>query len=416
MLVPATTVPVTIIGAFAAMAALGFTVNFSTLFAIVLAIGIVVDDAIVVVEGAAHNIEQGMSGHDAAIRRDGPAVRADRRHHAGADGGVPAGRLPAGPDRPHVRAVRAGDRRDRADERDQCGRRSSRRRARCGCGRRCRPKSATSSTAASTGSTTAAERGYAWLDRPHGGAQRRHGGGRAALIIGLSVYGFSRIPTGFLPIEDQGYLIAIVQLPDGASLARTQQMLDKVQAIAGKTPGVDHVITIAGVSALDNSATLANAGVAYIILKDWGEREKQNGQDLLSLFTSLNQSLSAIEEARIIVMPPPAIQGVGNAAGFTCRSSCATAASTWSSCRAWSTPSSPTPGPSRACSRDGVVPRLGAAIHRRDRPREDARPFSSTSTRCSPRSPAISARATSTSSTSSAASSRSTCRATRSSV
>src|ERR1700749_507864 len=68
MLVPATTVPVTIIGAFAAMAALGFTVNLSTLFAIVLAIGIVVDDAIVVVEGAAHNIEQGMNGHDAAIR------------------------------------------------------------------------------------------------------------------------------------------------------------------------------------------------------------------------------------------------------------------------------------------------------------------------------------------------------------
>src|SRR6185503_5707968 len=68
MLVPATTVPVTIIGAFAAMAALGFTINMSTLFAIVLAIGIVVDDAIVVVEGAAHNIEQGMNGHDAAIR------------------------------------------------------------------------------------------------------------------------------------------------------------------------------------------------------------------------------------------------------------------------------------------------------------------------------------------------------------
>src|SRR5437588_10545190 len=68
MVVPATTVPVTVIGAFAAMWALGFTVNFSTLFAIVLSIGIVVDDAIIVVEGAAHNIEKGMSGHDAAIR------------------------------------------------------------------------------------------------------------------------------------------------------------------------------------------------------------------------------------------------------------------------------------------------------------------------------------------------------------
>ena len=68
MLVPATTVPVTIIGAFAAMAALGFSINLSTLFAIVLAIGIVVDDAIVVVEGAAHHIEQGLSPHDAAIK------------------------------------------------------------------------------------------------------------------------------------------------------------------------------------------------------------------------------------------------------------------------------------------------------------------------------------------------------------
>src|SRR2546427_1958184 len=68
MLVPATTVPVTIIGAFAAMYALGFTVNLSTLFAIVLAIGIVVDDAIVVVEGAAHHIERGMPARQAAMR------------------------------------------------------------------------------------------------------------------------------------------------------------------------------------------------------------------------------------------------------------------------------------------------------------------------------------------------------------
>ena len=119
MLVPATTVPVTIIGAFAAMAALGFTINLSTLFAIVLAIGIVVDDAIVVVEGAAHNIEKGMSGHDAAIQRHGRAVRADHRHHAGADIGVSAGGVPAGTDRAHVCAIRAGDCRDRAAQRRQ---------------------------------------------------------------------------------------------------------------------------------------------------------------------------------------------------------------------------------------------------------------------------------------------------------
>ena len=66
-------------------------------------------------------------------------------------------------------------------------------------------------------------------------------------------YGLSRVPTGFIPIEDQGYLLVAVQLPDGASLERTQHVLDQVSEIAGKTPGVDQVISIAGISALDNS-------------------------------------------------------------------------------------------------------------------------------------------------------------------
>ena len=114
MLVPATTVPVTIIGAFAAMWALGFTVNFSTLFAIVLSIGIVVDDAIVVVEGAAHNVETRHERPRRGDRGDEYAARADHRYHAGPDVGVSAGGLHAGPDRPHVCAIRAGDRRHRA--------------------------------------------------------------------------------------------------------------------------------------------------------------------------------------------------------------------------------------------------------------------------------------------------------------
>ena len=119
MLVPATTVPVTIIGAFAAMAALGFTVNLSTLFAIVLAIGIVVDDAIVIVEGVARHIEAGLPGQRGGREGDGRAVRPRHRHHAGADVGVPPGRLPARPDRPALPPVRAGHRRDRLHQRDQ---------------------------------------------------------------------------------------------------------------------------------------------------------------------------------------------------------------------------------------------------------------------------------------------------------
>jgi hydrophobic/amphiphilic exporter-1 (mainly G- bacteria), HAE1 family len=125
----------------------------------------------------------------------------------------------------------------------------------------------------------------------------------ALALIAATGYWFSRVPTGFLPLEDQGYMIALVQLPDGAALERTQKTLDKVFEIARKTPGVARVVNIAGVSALDNSATLSSAGVAYIILKDWSERGE--GEDLMSLFNKLNADLAAIPEADILVMPPP---------------------------------------------------------------------------------------------------------------
>jgi HAE1 family hydrophobic/amphiphilic exporter-1 len=312
MLVPATTVPVTIIGAFAAMAALGFTINLSTLFAIVLAIGIVVDDAIVVVEGAAHNIEQGMSGHDAAIKAMdqlfGPII------------GItlvlisvflPAAFLPGLTGRMYAQfalviaatallsAVNAATLKPTQ------------------CALWLRPPVPLERRnwfyRGFNGVYTRLENGYARLI----GALARNAIASvivALILIAIGGYGLSRVPTGFLPIEDQGYLIAAVQLPDGAALDRTQTVLDRVSEIAGKTPGVAQVITIAGISALDSSASLANAGVAYIILKDWDSRGP--GEDLRSLVYGLNDKLSTILEARTLVLPPPPIQGIGNAAGF----------------------------------------------------------------------------------------------------
>jgi HAE1 family hydrophobic/amphiphilic exporter-1 len=312
MLVPATTVPVTIIGAFAAMAALGFTINLSTLFAIVLAIGIVVDDAIVVVEGAAHNIEKGMSGHDAAIA----AMDALFAPIVGItlvliSVFLPAAFLPGLTGRMYSQFALV--------------------------------IAATALLSAVNAATLKPTQCALWLRRPvplgqrnwfyrgfnagYDRIERGYAGliGRMAehsnlsvivalILIGIGGYGLSRVPTGFIPIEDQGYLLAAVQLPDGASLARTQHALDQASEMAGKTPGVDQVISIAGISALDSSSSLANAGVAYIILKEWSERGQ--GQDLRSLVVGLNQKLAAIPEARIIVLPPPPIQGIGNAAGF----------------------------------------------------------------------------------------------------
>lgn len=312
MLVPATTVPVTIIGAFAAMAALGFTINLSTLFAIVLAIGIVVDDAIVVVEGAAHNIEQGMSGHDAAIK-------AMDQLFAPIIGitlvlvsvFLPAAFLPGLTGRIYAQFALV--------------------------------IAATALISAINAATLKPTQCALWLRRPVPPEQRnwfyrgfnsvydriekgytsfidrmvQHSNVSvvvALILIAIGGYGLSRVPTGFIPIEDQGYLLAAVQLPDGAALDRTQRVLDQVTEIAGKTPGVAQVIGISGISALDNSSSLANAGVAYLILKDWDARGP--GEDLRSLVVGLNQKLEAIPEARIFVLPPPPIQGIGNAAGF----------------------------------------------------------------------------------------------------
>jgi HAE1 family hydrophobic/amphiphilic exporter-1 len=312
MLVPATTVPVTIIGAFAAMAALGFTINLSTLFAIVLAIGIVVDDAIVVVEGAAHNIEQGMNGHDAAIKAMdvlfAPIVGITL---VLVSVFLPASFLPGLTGRIYAQfalviaatallsAINAATLKPTQ------------------CALWLRP-------AVPMDQRNWFNRGfnnvYGRLERRYAaliGVISRHAGVSviiALILIGLGFYGLARVPTGFLPIEDQGYLIAAVQLPDGASLDRTENVLQQVSDIAQKTPGVAQVTTIAGISALDNSASLANAGVAYIVLKDWDSRGK--GEDLRSLVYGLNDKMATILEARALVLPPPPIQGIGNAAGF----------------------------------------------------------------------------------------------------
>jgi HAE1 family hydrophobic/amphiphilic exporter-1 len=312
-LVPATTVPVTIIGAFAAMAALGFTVNLSTLFAIVLAIGIVVDDAIVVVEGAAHNIERGMSGHDAAIRAMdvlfGPIIGITLVLMSVF---VPAAFLPGLTGQMYAQfalviaatallsAINAATLKP----------------TQCAMWLR-RPVPPAERNIVYRGFNAVydrAERGYTALI----GRMARRSGAVALIalaIVGAAGYGLSRIPTGFLPIEDQGYLLVTVQLPDGASLERTNKVLEQVTEIAGKTPGVDKVLTIAGVSPLDNNATLANSGVAYLVLKDWDERGKD--EQLLPLFTRLNREFDQIMGAKINVFPPPPIQGIGNAAGFT---------------------------------------------------------------------------------------------------
>src|SRR5262249_31538431 len=124
--------------------------------------------------------------------------------------------------------------------------------------------------------------------------------------------------TAFLPDEDQGYLLVGAQLPAGASKGRTDAVMQQISQIARSVPGVDHVITVSGVSLLDNLATLTNAGVAFVVLKGWDTRLKEKDQDLASIDRRLNGALrqEVLAATAFATLPPP-IQGIGNVSGFT---------------------------------------------------------------------------------------------------
>jgi HAE1 family hydrophobic/amphiphilic exporter-1 len=311
-LVPATTVPVTIIGAFAAMALLGFSINLLTLFAIVLAIGIVVDDAIVVTEGVTQYIERGQPPKEAAINAMrglfGPIVGITLVLMSVF---LPSAFMPGitGQMYRQFALVIAG----------------------------------TALISAANAVTLKPTQCAMWLRRPDPNAKKnffvrgfnavygrieawylgiiRRMVGRSGLmvmivlvLIAVAAWGFTRVPTGFIPTEDQGYVLVAVQLPSAASLARTQRAMAKVRDIVLQTPGVAHAISIGGISPLDNNASLANAGAIYVMFKDWSERGK--GESIIDIYNNLSRKFSNFQDAACRVVVPPPIQGLGLSGGF----------------------------------------------------------------------------------------------------
>ncbi len=314
MLVPATTIPVTIIGAFAAMAALGFTINTTTMFGIVLAIGIVVDDAIVIVEGVARHIERGMSSHDAAIKAMGElfgpvigitlvlmSVFVPAAFVPGLTGQMFAQFALVIAATALISAINAATLKPTQ------------------CALWLRPSVPPEKRNVFFRSFNKV---YSRLENAYAalvGAMVRRAGLMvllALVLAGVGGWGVGRLPTAFIPNEDQGYLMIGVQLPDGASLERTGATLDQVSKIAMAMPGVENVVALGGMSVLDSNSALANAAVSYVILKDWGIRDKAKGQDLRSIVLGLMKELEVLQDGRAFVIVPPAIQGIGNAGGF----------------------------------------------------------------------------------------------------
>jgi HAE1 family hydrophobic/amphiphilic exporter-1 len=313
-LVPATTVPVTIIGAFAAMAALGFTVNLSTLFGIVLAIGIVVDDAIVIVEGVSKYIERGMSGHNAAIKAMselfGPvigitlvlmSVFLPAAFVPGLTGNMFAQFALVIAATALISAINAATLKP----------------TQCALWLRTPvpPEKRNFVYRGFNRIYDPMERGYAAFI----GRMVRHSGLMviiALLLAGVGIWGLGRLPTAFIPIDDQGYVMLAVQLPEGASLGRTTASLQEARKRAQDIPGVQEVIALSGTSVLDNSADLANAGTAWVMLKPFDERLKAGGQDLVTIYQKLTKAVATLPDGQAYVLPPPPIQGIGNAGGF----------------------------------------------------------------------------------------------------
>jgi HAE1 family hydrophobic/amphiphilic exporter-1 len=310
-LVPATTVPVTIIGAFIAMAMLGFTVNMVTLFALILAIGIVVDDAIVIVEGAAHGVERGLSPKEASIKAmeelTGPVLGITLVLMAVF---LPAAFLPGITGQLYrqfalviaatavISAINALSLKP------------------VQCSQYLRPQ---------TGQLNRFYRGFnAVYNRfEHWYAALVswvvHRSGRMMVVylalMAVTFWGFISVPTGFIPEEDQGYAIVGVMLPDGSSLERTKEVTARVEKILADTPGVAHWINIGGISILDNSATLANGAVLYTIYDSFKNRGKA-GLSQEKILADLRKKFSGVQDAIVFAVVPPAIQGLGVSGGF----------------------------------------------------------------------------------------------------
>jgi len=311
VLVPATTVPVTIIGAFAGMAIFGFTVNLLTLFGLVLAIGIIVDDAIVIVENASHHIEfEHLAPREATIQAmnqvTGPVMAITAVLMAVFLPAVFLGGITGQLYRQFALTIAVTAAISAINA-------LTLKPAQCAVW--LRPTSGYHNWFFRWFNTV-----YAWAERNYVGVvaqmvRRPH----AMLVLfgvllGVTLWWFFSLPTGFLPREDQGYVIAGIQLPDAASLTRTRTVVERMNQILSETPGVANVNTIGGFSILDGTSS-SNSATFFTTLTPWDKRKAPELQQN-AILHHLRSEFDKIQDGMAFVFPPPAIRGLGVTGGF----------------------------------------------------------------------------------------------------
>jgi HAE1 family hydrophobic/amphiphilic exporter-1 len=313
-LIPLLAVPVSLVGTFLFFPAFGFSVNTLSLFGLVLAIGLVVDDAIVVVEGVERHIENGLSPKEAAFKAmeeiSGPVIGIALVLSAVF---VPTAFIPGITGKLYqqfavtiaISVVLSAF----------------------------NALSLSPALAALLLKPKTASRGplaifFDWFNRAFGRATEsyvRVSGvllrkGAFALIL-LVVFGAAglfignKLPSSFVPDEDQGFFYLNVQLPNSASLQRTKEVTSRIEQIIAKTPGVEYTTSVVGFSLLSLVRTSYSA-FAFISMKEWDNR-KTRAEQFQAIKASLNRELSRIPEAVAFSFSPPAIPGVGTSGGVT---------------------------------------------------------------------------------------------------
>jgi multidrug efflux pump len=320
-IIPIVAVPVSLVGTFAVMKVFGFSINALSLFGLVLAIGIVVDDAIVVVENVERNIALGLKPLEATRKAmdevSGPIIAIALVLCAVF---VPIGFIPGLTGQfykqfaltiafstvisavnsltlsPALSAVllRAHD-----APKDRVSRAMER-----GLGWFFRPFNRLFG-AASSGYVRVVRR----VLRRSGVAVVAYGG-----LLALTWLGFSKVPGGFVPIQDKQYLVAFAQLPDAASLDRTDDVIRRMSKVALETEGVEHAVAFPGLS-IAGFTNSTNAGIVFVVLKPFEERKAKHLQGP-AIAATLNEKFSHLQDAMVGVFPPPPVQGLGTIGGF----------------------------------------------------------------------------------------------------
>ncbi|HXC99000.1 MAG TPA: multidrug efflux RND transporter permease subunit [Verrucomicrobiae bacterium] len=313
-LIPLLAVPVSLIGTFILFPLVGFSINTLSLFGLVLAVGLVVDDAIVVVESVERHIEEGMEPKDAALKAmqevGGPvvaialilaAVFVPTVFIAGITGRlyqqfaitIAISVMLSAFNALTLSPALAGLLLKRREP-----------------------------------SRGPLARFFDWFNRMFGRVTDKyvhwshwlieHSWESLLLLAGvavLAVFIGSKVPSSFLPEEDQGYMYVNVQLPNAAALPRTSAFCKQVEDVLSKTPGVRYYTTVLGFSLLSQAQTTYNA-LFFVTLKPWDERKKPSEQ-YAAIRAHINKALAAMPEGNAFSFSPPSIPGVGTAGGFT---------------------------------------------------------------------------------------------------